>query len=165
MHKGEDATGAIAYFYAVETSLHKRVNRKIEKACGHVVFGNPATKIPVNPKARYPTPVIISSQMNEPSFNAVLTHLVFEKPARRRLPPTFSKSSAPKDTHFVSGVTLSANYYRQITSGKVNTRRSKQSTLQKASSIDQCVLNLLSFSSLHKNSDFLAGLLKAELNK
>ena len=75
-------------------------------------------QIPVNPKARHPTPVIILSQMNEPRFDAVLTHLVFEKPARRRLPPEFSKSSAPKDTHFVSGVTLSAKYYRQITSGK-----------------------------------------------
>ena len=83
----------------------------------HLVFGSPATQILVNPKARHPTPVIILSQMKELSFGAVLTHLIIEKLARRRLPPEFSKSSAPKDTHFVSGVTLSAKYYRQITSG------------------------------------------------
>ena len=54
---------------------------------GRVVFGSPATQMPVNPKARHPTPVIILSQMIEPLFDAVLTHLIFEKPARRRLPP------------------------------------------------------------------------------
>ena len=75
-------------------------------------------QIPVNPKARHPTPVIILSQMNKLCFDAVLTHLTIEKPARRRLSPEFSKSSAPKDTHFVSGATVSAKYYRQITSGK-----------------------------------------------
>ena len=85
---------------------------------GHLVFGSPATQIPVNPKAKHPTPVIILSQMNEPHFGAVLTHLIIEKTTRRRLPPEFPKSSAPKDTHFVSGVTLTAKYYRQITSGK-----------------------------------------------
>ena len=91
MHKGEHATGGIAYFYAVETSPHKRVNRKIEKAGGHSVSGSLATQVSENPKAEHPTPVIILSQMNEPRFDAVLTHLVFEKPARRRLPPELSK--------------------------------------------------------------------------
>ena len=80
---------------------------------GHLVFGSPATQIPVNPEARHPTQVIILSQMNEPRFDAVLTHLITE-----RLPPEFSKSSAPKYTHFVSGATVSAKYYRQIISGK-----------------------------------------------
>ena len=83
-----------------------------------------------------------------------LKHLTFERPARRRLPPEFSKSSAPEDTHFVSRVTLSAKHYRHITSGKVKTRRSKQSTLQKVSPIDQCFLNLLSFSSRNQNPNF-----------
>ena len=55
MHKGEHATGGIAYFYAVETSPHKRVNRKIEKADGHSVIGSPATQVPENPKAEHPT--------------------------------------------------------------------------------------------------------------
>ena len=85
---------------------------------GHLVFRSPATQIPVNPKARHPTPVIILSQMNEPRFGAVLTHLTIEKQVRQRLHSEFSKSSAPKDTHLVSGVTSSAKYYRQITSGK-----------------------------------------------
>ena len=56
MHKGEHTTGGIAaYFYTVETSPHKRVNRKIEKAGGHSVFGSPATQVPENPKAEHPT--------------------------------------------------------------------------------------------------------------
>ena len=84
----------------------------------HLVFGSPVTQIPVNPKARHPIPVIISSQMNGPRFGTVLTHLIIERPARQRLPPEFSISSAPKDTHFVLGVTLSAKYYRQIRSRK-----------------------------------------------
>ena len=84
----------------------------------HLVYGSPTTQIPVNHKARHPTPVIILSQMNEPRFGAVLTHLIIEKPAQRRLPPEFSKSSAPKDTHFVSWVTLSAKYYKKIASEK-----------------------------------------------
>ena len=51
MHKGEQTTGGIAYFYAVETLPHKRVNRKFEKAGGHSVFRSPATQVPENPKA------------------------------------------------------------------------------------------------------------------
>ena len=82
-------------------------------------------QIPVNPKARHPTPVNILSQMNEPRFGTVLKHLTIEKLAQRRLIPEFSKSSAPKDTHFVSGVTVSAKYYRQITS-----RKSKNQMIQ-----------------------------------
>ena len=55
MHKGEHVTGGIAYFYAVETSPHEKVNRKIEKAGGHSVFGNPAMQVQENPKAEHPT--------------------------------------------------------------------------------------------------------------
>ena len=121
---------------------------------GHLVFGSPATQIPVNPKARHSTSVTILSQMNKPSFDAVLTHLIFEKPARRRLPPEFSKSSAPKDTHFVSGLHYQLNTTGKSHQEKVKTRWSKQSTMQKASSIDQCFLNLLSFSYRRQNSNF-----------
>ena len=121
----------------------------------HLVFGSPATQIPVNPKAWHPTPVIILSQMNEPRFDAVLTHLIFEKLARRRLPPELSRSSAPKDIHFVSGVTLSAKYYRQITSGKSKNQMVHTANPAEGPPIDQCFLNLLSFSSHRQNSNFL----------
>ena len=105
---------------------------------------SPTTQIPVNPKARHPTPVIILSQINEPRFGAVLTHLIIEKPARRRLPPHT----------LCQGLHYQLNTTGKSHQEKVKTRWSKQSTLQKASPIDQCFLNLLSFSSRRQNSNF-----------
>ena len=69
----------------------------------HSVFGGPATQVPENPKIEHPTPKVTS---------AVLTQFWLtdhETSARRRLPPKFSQSSEPKDTHFVSGEVFS-NY-------------------------------------------------------
>ena len=71
------------------------------KRGSHLVFGNPASQVPENPKAEHPTPKSRASFLW--SFNSVLAHLTMKKPARRRLPPKISKSSEPKDTHFVSG--------------------------------------------------------------
>ena len=84
---------------------------------GHLVFGDPATQIPVNPKARHPTPVITLSKISEPHFDIVLAHPASENLARGRQPLGFQKSSVPKDTCFVSGAKtinkiLQASYIR-----------------------------------------------------
>ena len=117
------------------------------KRGSHSVFGNPAPQVPENPKAEHPTPKSRASFLR--GFNSVLAHLTMTKATSKDL----KVKRAKRHTLCVRGRKQSTTYV-QVSQGKRKTRRSNWSTLQKASPMDQCFLNLLSFSWRFQNSNF-----------